>query len=433
MTFLPTFVPLKISGEFLSYLTLTTGDRNLTLNMFPGNKTNSTNYDIMFISGQPSSEQLETSSYILTGGALRAYFQTYCGNGVVEEGETCETSDLQGNDCTSFGYSKGALGCTGCAFDTSGCSYAGGGGSGGGGTALGTIISVKIYVNRAFFEGSNLQKDVPAKWSNPNLTASKIIEINLTTNAYIYDMKIDVMSITAPAGLPSLENSYQYLNITTENIDDSKIKRLKMKFAVENSWISSNNIDDSKIALNRYTTTWAKLQTTKISKDDTYTYFEAVVPGFSIFAITGELRTPGCPGVRPADEPWSDCIADIDEKGSMTRISYECNAATGFTWTQTTETQKCCPTCQEPSEWSECIDDKHTRTEYICDGYQCKSKVEKQACVSVIAVEKPFVFVIPEIALSLIIGIALTIVGIVIGLIYWKRRHAYRTVILQKV
>jgi len=45
-----------------------------------------------------------------------------CGNGVLEAGETCDGSDLAGEDCLSFGWFLGSLACgSDCAFDVSGC------------------------------------------------------------------------------------------------------------------------------------------------------------------------------------------------------------------------------------------------------------------------------------------------------------------------
>ena len=48
---------------------------------------------------------------------------------VLDAGEQCDGTDLDGKDCTTFGYTGGTLSCTGsCTFDTSACT--GGGGSG---------------------------------------------------------------------------------------------------------------------------------------------------------------------------------------------------------------------------------------------------------------------------------------------------------------
>ncbi|MFH2005075.1 MAG: PPC domain-containing protein [bacterium] len=45
-----------------------------------------------------------------------------CGNGTVEEGESCDGSDLGGSSCLTLGYASGALACSDqCVFDLSGC------------------------------------------------------------------------------------------------------------------------------------------------------------------------------------------------------------------------------------------------------------------------------------------------------------------------
>ena len=48
-----------------------------------------------------------------------------CGNGVIDFGEQCDASNLDGQTCLSIGYGQGVLGCSGgCLFDTSECSGA---------------------------------------------------------------------------------------------------------------------------------------------------------------------------------------------------------------------------------------------------------------------------------------------------------------------
>lgn len=48
--------------------------------------------------------------------------KTLCGNGTIDSGEQCDSSNLNGQTCTSQGFSGGTLGCTNsCGFDTSGC------------------------------------------------------------------------------------------------------------------------------------------------------------------------------------------------------------------------------------------------------------------------------------------------------------------------
>ena len=75
-----------------------------------------------------------TSYTIETGGN----FKTYCGDGFVDPGESCDRGNyginMNGKTCVSEGYASGTLTCTSaCAFDTASCILAGGGGGGGGG------------------------------------------------------------------------------------------------------------------------------------------------------------------------------------------------------------------------------------------------------------------------------------------------------------
>src|SRR5262249_38542425 len=51
-----------------------------------------------------------------------------CGNGVIDPGEQCDTSDLNGESCTTLGFTGGVLTCnSSCAFDTSECAACGNG------------------------------------------------------------------------------------------------------------------------------------------------------------------------------------------------------------------------------------------------------------------------------------------------------------------
>jgi len=53
----------------------------------------------------------------LDGGGL-----VWCGNGVKDTNESCDSSDLGGKSCASFGFKDGTLACNvNCGFDTSGC------------------------------------------------------------------------------------------------------------------------------------------------------------------------------------------------------------------------------------------------------------------------------------------------------------------------
>ncbi|GEM_PF-4472219 len=44
-----------------------------------------------------------------------------CGNGVLDGGEICDGANLNGQSCVGLGFDAGALLCSNCAYDTSGC------------------------------------------------------------------------------------------------------------------------------------------------------------------------------------------------------------------------------------------------------------------------------------------------------------------------
>lgn len=74
---------------------------------------------------------------------------TLCGNGVIDQGEQCDGSNLAGQTCGSRGFSGGSLSCnSSCTINTSQCtsppppSGGGGGGGGGGGTPPAVVTQV---------------------------------------------------------------------------------------------------------------------------------------------------------------------------------------------------------------------------------------------------------------------------------------------------
>jgi PGF-pre-PGF domain-containing protein len=100
-----------------------------------------------------------------------------------------------------------------------------------------------------------------------------------------------VKQSTAPASvsIAAPGTTYAYFTITKTNIQDADIKTVKLKFKVEKSWVTSNNIDIATIALNRYADgQWTKMPTTKLSEDSDYIYFEAETTALSVFAVAGQ-------------------------------------------------------------------------------------------------------------------------------------------------
>ena len=217
--------------------------------------------------------------------------------------------------------------------------------------------------------------DTPLKsiTTTPNEIITKI-SVNLKTE--ILGPSLNVSKLASRSVGATSNIVYYYFEISTVNITESNIENTTIEFTVNNSWIAGNNIDPDSITLNRYTTKWTALPTSRKSNDGTYAYYFAETPGFSLFAITGvELETQHAS-------------------------------------TQNNQTVECpiCPTC---GEWSECMDAQKTRlcsncsaeTEYICQRY-----IDTENC----GVEQP---TIPEKKSSLWKYVLLVLVVIVIAVI----------------
>jgi S-layer protein (TIGR01567 family) len=99
---------------------------------------------------------------------------------------------------------------------------------------------------------------------------------------------------TLVSGLPS-DEVYKFFNIWVGNggfASSENIENPVIGFRVEKAWLPDKKIDQSSIALNRYSNkTWEQLPASLLSEDEEYLYFTAKTPGFSPFAITGKANT----------------------------------------------------------------------------------------------------------------------------------------------
>jgi PGF-pre-PGF domain-containing protein len=111
---------------------------------------------------------------------------------------------------------------------------------------------------------------------------------NAVTNVQIAVTKTDAAPATVSIAAPG--TVYAYFNIEKINVDDANVNKVTIKFKVDKSWITNNNIDTGTITLNRYVNgTWIAL-TTKLVSSNGYYYFEAESPGLSVFAVTAQQK-----------------------------------------------------------------------------------------------------------------------------------------------
>ncbi len=123
--------------------------------------------------------------------------------------------------------------------------------------------------------------------TSPRISAIKIAVKNTVTQVTVKPTKLD--SLPASISVPPIGVIYKYADITATNVASGDIDLITISFQVEKAWATANNINPTKIAMNRYADgQWNKLPTTKTNEDSTYYYFNAESPGLSTFAITGE-------------------------------------------------------------------------------------------------------------------------------------------------
>lgn len=141
------------------------------------------------------------------------------------------------------------------------------------------IESVEIESERAIVV--NFEKDQPVR------------KLRVALATAIENLDVQAQRLPErPAGVaePTAEKVivYHYLEVSTSALEE--VESATLEFRVSKLWISVNNIDQSTVRLLRYQDGgWVELETVKVGDDENNVYFEATTPGFSLFAITGEV------------------------------------------------------------------------------------------------------------------------------------------------
>lgn len=123
---------------------------------------------------------------------------------------------------------------------------------------------------------------------------------------------------------------YQYVEIErSSSINDTNIQAASIRFRVNNTWISANNIDKNKVYMNRYANNqWNRLTTTLVTEDANHVYYSAVTPGFSTFVVTGEAAaaqvcTPDAK--RCSGDDLQQCMSDGSAWETTETCQYGCD------------------------------------------------------------------------------------------------------------
>lgn len=195
----------------------------------------------------------------------------------------------------------GNTSCGSAAASTTTTTTTGGGGGGANATNASTALAVKRLSTTAVSAGL-ITVNVPLITTNTiettDLSANSgltgVTSVGIVVNSYQGKFRYYLSSLPAkPSSISSdpAGTLYKLIEITTENITAGNVKNVEISFEVDKTWITANKIDPAKVTLYRFTTSWNKLDTAKTTEDSNKYYYKASSPGFSVFAMAGEILT----------------------------------------------------------------------------------------------------------------------------------------------
>ncbi|MBW2979568.1 S8 family serine peptidase [Candidatus Woesearchaeota archaeon] len=159
----------------------------------------------------------------------------------------------------------------------------GGGGGGGGGTQTASQTDIHIFAQLS----SSVQHEF-----NIYKTEIPFVSYAFAVIKPLKNVEIKTSRLTQlPDDVKPLEHVYSYIKVSTSGITDDDTSSVRIRFRVEKSWVKENKINLDTIALYRYQANeWQKLATSRREETALFYHYEAVSPGFSVFAIKGEYE-----------------------------------------------------------------------------------------------------------------------------------------------
>jgi len=193
-----------------------------------------------------------------------------------------------------------------------GVSSGGGVGGGGGGNSMEDFSNI-LSTEKVDF---NLIKDMSVTQVLKSNNLVYELDVVGANNEDFVTFKVEVLkSITKTTNKTPEGTVYKYLNIYPGT---KRLKEASIRFKVNNSWIK----DSYDIKLLRLVDgEWIPLETTRINKDDAYTYFEANTTGLLSFVIVGKtekssVQAPPSKNVTTIETPQKMATQQTSEKES---------------------------------------------------------------------------------------------------------------------
>ena len=160
------------------------------------------------------------------------------------------------------------------------------GGGGAGGASSGVSSSVSGKSAKRIWQ--SIDQGETAVVSVPNSVIG-VTEISFDAKDTMYGAWVEVSKKTnLPSSVKSFSGkSYSKLQIRKSlTTKDEKISDPKIKFKVENSWLTENGLNKNQVAMFRYNDDkWNQLPTTIEKEESKYVHYTATTPGFSYFII----------------------------------------------------------------------------------------------------------------------------------------------------
>jgi PGF-pre-PGF domain-containing protein len=172
--------------------------------------------------------------------------------------------------------------------------------NGGGGTGGGGMVSAEPFENIDFFEtrDADLIAGIPVtfRFTNPQIVVNELV-ITSNISAGLTSAKIELLKGTSRlVTSPPTGTIYKNLNIwlgTSGFAVPRNIREGIIRFRIDNSWISGENIDASKVLMMKWDgSQWISLETKQVRTDSNFAYYEARTNSFSPFAVTGVKVAP---------------------------------------------------------------------------------------------------------------------------------------------
>ncbi len=138
-----------------------------------------------------------------------------------------------------------------------------------------------------------------------------VTEVAFELSVMTYGVSMQVKKVeSAPADAPKITSKvFQLVEITQVNVAKSLSGTAGITFKVPVSWLTTNNVDASNVALLRYHDgKWVALPTVVGEKSGDFVSFTAQTPGFSFFAISG---TPGAASTPAPVAPVASTPAPV--------------------------------------------------------------------------------------------------------------------------